>query len=137
MSRCRNPHRSLRALRSGDQGQVIVLLAGGLSGLLLVVGLVLDGGNAWAHQRIVQNGSDAAAEAGAAVMAARLAGAAEPAGGWDAKVDHEVRANAAANDVTVQAAYYTDICGIPLDTRGNASLNADGTQDLAGADVVG
>ena len=54
--------------------------------MVILVGLVVDGGNLWAQQRIVQNGSDAAAEAGAIVMAERLAGATEPIGGWDARV---------------------------------------------------
>ena len=44
---------------------------------------------------------------------------------------------AAANNMTVQAAYYTDICGIPLKADGTAALNADRTEDLSAALQVG
>jgi hypothetical protein len=125
------------ARQRADRGQMLVLMAGGISVFLLVVSLIVDGGNAWAHQRIVQNGSDAAAEAGATVMAARLAGATTPGAGWDAKIAGAVASNAAANNIDVQAAYYTDICGIPLAADGTAALNGDGSQNLARAVQVG
>ena len=40
---------------------------------------------------------------------------------------------AAANNVDVDAAYYTDICGIPLKADGTAAINVDRTEDLASA----
>jgi hypothetical protein len=123
--------------RRGEGGQVIVVMALGLLAAIVAVGVVIDGGNAWAKQRVTQNGADAAAEAGATVMASRLAGAAAPADGWDAVVSTQVQANAAANGVSAGAAYYTDICGIPLQADGTAALNADGTENLAVADQVG
>jgi hypothetical protein len=127
--------RSIRGRR--DHGQALVLMVGGLAAVLAIVALIIDGGNAWANQRIVQNGSDASAEAGAVVMASRMAGATVPSGGWDAMVNAKVLANAAANRITVSAAYYTDICGIPLRSNGAAALNADGTEDLSTAAQVG
>lgn len=118
-------------------GQALVLMALALVAVVAMVGLVIDGGNAWANQRVVQNGSDAAAEAGAVVMAQRLAGATAPVDGWDASVETAVTASAAANGITVTAAYYTDICGIPLKSDGSAALKADNTYDFSAATRVG
>jgi hypothetical protein len=123
--------------RSDESGQAIVIFAGGLVAILAVLALVIDTGNVWANQRVVQNGSDAAAEAGAVVLAERLAGVATPAGGWDNAVDAKVTSLLNANGLTRVGAYYTDICGIPLTPAGAASLNPDGTQDLAAAAPVG
>jgi hypothetical protein len=123
--------------RPREDGQALVLMVGGIAVVLAVVALIIDGGNAWANQRIVQNGSDASAEAGAVVMASRMAGVTTPGGGWDALVNTRVLANAAANGITVTAAYYTDICGIPLRAGGTAALNPDGTEDLSTASQVG
>ncbi|HLY13723.1 MAG TPA: pilus assembly protein TadG-related protein, partial [Candidatus Limnocylindrales bacterium] len=112
-------------------------MVGGMVAVIAMVGLIVDGGNAWSQQRIVQNGSDATAEAAAIVMAQRFAGASTPASGWDATVEAAVSTTAAANGITVPAAYYTDICGIPLQADGSAALNADGSANLAVADAVG
>ena len=97
--------------------------------VVLVVALIVDGGNAWAQRRIVQNGSDAMAQAGAIVMAQRFAGVPAPVGGWDAEVNAKIQASAAANNVANAVAYYTDICGIPLKADGTAALLGDGTED--------
>jgi hypothetical protein len=120
-----------------ESGQAIVIFAGGLIAILAVLALVIDTGNVWANQRIVQNGSDAAAEAGAIVLAQKLAGVATPATGWDASVDTQVQSLLDANGLTRVGAYYTDICGIPLTSTGLASLNADGSQNLGTAAAVG
>ena len=118
-------------------GQALVLMVLALVAVVATVGLVIDGGNAWANQRIVQNGSDAAAEAGATVMAQWFAGATAPTGGWDTAVETAIAASAAANGISVTAAYYTDICGIPLQANGSPAWNADHTYNLAIADQVG
>lgn len=115
----------------------MVLLVGGMVTLIAVVALIVDGGNIWSQQRIVQNGSDASAEGGAIVMATKLAGVPAPVGGWDSKVNAEVVAGATLNGILVDHAYYTDICGIPLKLDGSAALNLDGTEDLANAVEVG
>ena len=104
---------------------------------IAILAVIIDGGNVLTQQRITQTGADSTAEAGAIVLARRLAGAATPAGGWDAEVAAKVTQSAAANSITIQAAYYTDICGIPLRANGNAALNADGTENLASAMQVG
>lgn len=122
----------------GAAGQAMVLMVGGLFAVIAMIALIVDGGNAWAQQRVVQNGSDATAEAGAIVMAQRFAGVTTPAGGWDAKVSSKIQASAAANGLDAPVvAYYTDICGIPLRADGSAALNADGTENLAAAAAVG
>ncbi len=119
------------------RGQVIVLMVIGFVAITAAVALVVDGGNALAHQRMTQNGADAAAEAGAVMMAERFAGSTEPTAGWDATVLSAIEASATANGITVAAAYYTDICGIPLKSDGTAALNADNTYDYAAAQRVG
>ena len=118
-------------------GQALVIMVMALVVLMGISGLVIDGGNAMANTRGVQNGADAAAEAGALVLASRLAGSATPAGGWDASVQAAILASAAANGVTVEAAYYTDICGIPLKSDGTASLTGGGSYDFSNAKAVG
>lgn len=125
------------APRQRAAGQAIVLMVGGMFAVIAMVALIVDGGNAWTQQRIVQNGTDAAAEAGAVIMAEEFAGATAPAGGWDAAVENAVNTSAAANGITVVAAYYTDICGVPLQSNGAAALNADNSYNLAVADEVG
>ncbi|HEX7069347.1 MAG TPA: pilus assembly protein TadG-related protein, partial [Rhodothermales bacterium] len=58
-----------------ERGQILVIVAAGMVILVALVGLVIDGGFAWGRQRDTQNAADAAALAGATVMAERLAGA--------------------------------------------------------------
>lgn len=121
----------------GQRGQILVLMAGGMVAVILMIALVIDGGNAWAQKRIVQNGTDAMAEAGAIVMAQRFAGVTTPGGGWDAAVLSKIQSSATANGVTLGNAYYTDICGIPLQLDGSPALNNDGTENLGVAVKVG
>jgi hypothetical protein len=127
-----------RRRRRGSSGQAMPLLVGGIVAVLAVAGLVIDGGNVFAQQRIVQNGADAAAKAGAEVMAERLAAPGSMAAGdWDAAVFAHVHSMAAANDLADWTAYYTDICGIPLTSTGTPALNGDRTMDLTVAARVG
>ena len=60
--------------RTGQRGQVLAIFTFGFLAFVAATAFVVDGGNAYAHQRISQNGSDAAAEAGATVLAERLVG---------------------------------------------------------------
>lgn len=117
-------------------------MVGAMVAILAAVAVTVDGGNAFAQQRTVQNGSDAAAEGGAVIMGQKIAvdnspGVWTPPGGWDFAVNSAVQSNAAANGVTVTGAYYTDICGIPLTMGGTAALKADGTYNLNSAAQVG
>ena len=54
--------------RPDPSGQVLVIVAAALIGLIAMVGLVIDGGYAWGRQRVQQNGADAIAKAGAVVI---------------------------------------------------------------------
>ena len=93
---------ALTRRRSAQRGQALVLMVGGMVAVIAMVALIVDGGNAWSQQRIVQNGSDATAEAGAIVMAQRFAGVATPAAGWDATVQSALNTAAAANGLCDQ-----------------------------------
>ena len=88
-------------------GQVLAIMALVLVGLLAMVALVIDGGNAYAQQRATQNGTDAAAEAGAVVLAHRLVGTTIT----DAMVLAAVNDVAADNSVAITSAEYTDLRG--------------------------
>jgi hypothetical protein len=102
--------------RGPERGQIVVIV--GLSIVLLVamVGIVVDGGFAWGKQRTTQNAADAASEAGAVVLAQRLAGATPTK--TDADVATAVNAAFTDNSVPKQAAYYTDVSGCLLDAVG-------------------
>jgi hypothetical protein len=128
---------SARDSRRRESGQGLVMMTGGMVAMIGIIALIIDGGNVWSQQLIVQNGSDATAEAGAIVMAQRFAGALPPLTGWDAEVSAKVQASAVANGLAISAAYYTDVCGIPLKADGTGALNADGTENLAVAVKVG
>jgi Flp pilus assembly protein TadG len=54
----------MQAVRARAQGQILPLFAGALLVLILVVGLVIDGGNVFLQQRDSQNGADIGAMAG-------------------------------------------------------------------------
>jgi hypothetical protein len=104
------------ALGGRERGQVLVIVAGGLVAMLAVVGLVIDGGYAFAQQRGSQNGADASATAGALVIAENLPFRAVSQTGpkTDADVAAEVNLAAANNQLGTAVAYYTDIDGNPL-----------------------
>jgi hypothetical protein len=123
--------------RRHQAGQALVVMVGVMLLSIGMLALIIDGGNVVTQQRVAQTGADSTAEAGAIVLAARLAGASTPAGGWDSEVASKMAQSAAANNTTVLASYYTDICGIPLRASGAAAVNADGTENLAAAMRVG
>jgi hypothetical protein len=114
--------------RRRSSGQAIVILAISLLALVAGLGLVIDGGNAWAQQRITQAGNDAAAEAGASVINGHDAKQTAPAGGWDQAVFNAIGASASRNGISIAVSYYTDICG--------TLLRQDGTKALGEADAA-
>jgi hypothetical protein len=129
---------SFKARAAGpESGQAIVVMIGAILLAVVMVATIVDGGNVLAQQRVAQNGVDATAEAGAVLLAERLSGAAEPSGGWDVNIAGRLAQVAAANNVTVRAAYYTDICGIPLEPDGTGAINDNRTEDLTAALKVG
>jgi hypothetical protein len=93
--------------RSRPRGQILVVAVIAMVSMIGGVALILDGGNAYAHQRGVQNGADAVANAGTTVVAQMLGGATKT----DADVAAEVNAIANANDLDSVTAYYTNRAG--------------------------
>jgi Flp pilus assembly protein TadG len=92
---------------------VLVLVVLAMVGLIAMVAIVIDGGNAWVQQRGTQNGTDAAAEAGAVVLVEHLAGSPMPAGAtsWDAAIAGAIGTSLMQNGVTLVTADYTDVNG--------------------------
>ncbi len=91
----------------GQRGQIIVIAALAMMALIGGVSLVLEGGNAYAHQRIAQNAADSVANAGAAVLAKRLSGA--PVG--DTQVLAAIDLMADENGLDSYVGYYTNLYG--------------------------
>lgn len=102
--------------RSGQrsEGQIIVVAALGIVSMIGMAALVLEGGNAYAQQRVVQNGADAAANAGAVVLAQRLGGLSKT----DDDVLAAVTTVAAGNNLTSFVGRYTDVSGQLIDNSG-------------------
>jgi len=104
-----------------DAGQIIVIMVGGIIAMFAMVGLIVDGGNAFANQRATQNGTDAAALAGATTLAQNLSPT-----GWspvkgDADVYTAVNGAVTANNLQGWTAYYTDVTGEMLRSSGNTT----------------
>ena len=109
------------------RGQVLVIAALAMVSLIGGVALVLEAGNAYAHQREAQNGSDAVANAGATVLAENLGGIAKT----DADVVAAMNTVSSANLLDSYLGYYTDVTGDLL-TPGGVT-----TTSLAAASRVG
>jgi hypothetical protein len=119
--------RSTRAAR----GQILVIVAAGLLVLVAFTGLVVDGGHAWGRQRDNQNAADAASEAGALVLAERLAGLPRS----DIDVLGAVDASVDANDVDKVGAWYTDLLGNLLDAAGGIVGSTDDAAEVGGGPI--
>jgi Flp pilus assembly protein TadG len=108
-----------------EQGQILVLFTLALVALIVMTGLVIEGGNLFGQQRIAQNGADAAANAGTLVIARKLAGQSYT--GQD--VLKAVSDSAAANGLGAVNAQYTNgfgqLLGVPV-TTGAIPTNARG-----------
>ena len=109
-----------RNWRPREHGQIIVIAALGIVALIAFAALVLEAGNAYAQQRVVQNGADATANAGAVTLAQRLSGTPET----DADVYDAVSSIAGANQITTFTARYTDVAGAYVDNAGAVVANA-------------
>jgi hypothetical protein len=81
--------------RHGARGQIIMLFAFSITLILLVVGLVVDGGNALVQRRNAQNASDFAALAGARVVAEKIGG--DTVNGTDSNVRAAIDRSIAVN----------------------------------------
>ena len=119
--------RSPSSRNHGQRGQIIVIGALALVAMVGLGALVLEGGNAYAQQRVVQNGADAAANAGAVVIAQKLSGTTQN----DAAVLAAVTTSATANNLTNVVGRYTDVMGHYLNSGGTV------VSDPADAALVG
>ena len=93
-----------RADRPAQRGQVIIIVALAMIGLLGMLAFVVDGGNAWAQRRATQNATDSAALAGATVMVQNLAGVSKT----DQDVLTAINAKMTSNVATLDRADYVD-----------------------------
>jgi hypothetical protein len=114
----------------GQGGQIIVIAALTMVALVAGVSLVLEGGNAYAHQRVAQNAADSVANAGATVLAQRLGGGLQA----DADVLIATDAMAAANGLNSYTAYYTDLKGHMLDPLGVVTADPAAAAQVGPAD---
>jgi hypothetical protein len=90
-----------------EGGQILVIAALAMLAIIGGVALVLEGGNAYANQRIAQNAADAIAHAGATVLAQRLGGTFKD----DEDVAVSMQEIAAANGMTAHDGYYVNVLG--------------------------
>lgn len=118
--------------RGGDRqhGQILVITAIAMVTIIAGVALVIEGGNAYAHQRATQNAADATANAGATVLAQRLGGTAKT----DADVLAAIDSVAALNNLDAHSAYYTDVYGNLLTSAGTVTTSRASAARVGGAD---
>jgi hypothetical protein len=108
-----------RRAKRGEHGQILVVAVLAMVAMIAGTALVLEGGNAYAHQRAIQDAADASANAGATILAKSLGGATQT----DATVASAIAAIAAKNGVTANTAYYTNITGQFLTPLGAVTTN--------------
>jgi hypothetical protein len=121
--------------RRRQAGQALVFMTVAMIASLAMVAMIIDGGNAWAQQRVAQNGADSAADGGATVLGQRLAGQLKSSAEWDSKVHTAVVSNWDANithPVNDVLGYYTDICGTLL-TPGGQKASGTGSAAQVGS----
>ena len=117
--------------RGGRQsGQILILAVLAMVVMIAGVALLVDGGNAYAQQRAVQNGADAGANAGAIVLAQKLSGLTKT----GTHVHQAMVVNAGLNSVSTTA-YYTDVTGQPIDAGGNVVAAADAAPVVDGGAI--
>lgn len=123
------------SLRSAhrEAGQMLVLFAGALVAIILVVGLVIDGGYAFAQRRNTQNAADFAALAGARIVAEWVTG--DTTNGTDANVKAAITAAIAANGA---APLTFGAAGSPqyVDSNGNIVPSAGSAASYVGNGTI-
>ena len=124
-------NRSADRRRRGQPGQIVVLAALAMVAMIGGVALVLEGGTAYAHQRVAQNASDAVANGGATVLAQMLGGGTKS----DSDVLAVTSSIATSNALTSSATYYTDFGGHFL-TAGGAIAPDTSTAAKVGDGVI-
>jgi len=105
--------------RDGQRGQILVIAVLSLMAMIGGVALILEGGNAYAHQRIAQNASDAVANAGALILAESFGGNTKS----DGDVALATTSIANQNALGSIDSYYTDFYGHLLSNGGAVAPN--------------
>ncbi len=126
-------HRHRSRAHRGERGQVLVIAVLGLIAMISGAALILEGGNAFAQQRVSQNASDAAADAGAVVLGGKLGGVATT----DAMVASAINRVATANNLTSNSAYYTNLSGQYLSSGGTVVGSAGAAALVGGGTIPG
>ncbi len=104
-----------RRASDSSTGQLVVIFALSLVAMILAVGLVIDGGNAWSQRRNAQNIADFAALAGTKILAANLA---SPGTQTNASVKSAVESSLSSNGLTA-AILGADYAASYIDDAGN------------------
>jgi hypothetical protein len=120
-----------RHQRSGARGQIIVIAALAMVTMIGGVALILEGGNAYAHQRETQNASDAVANAGATVLAEKLGGVTKT----DADVINAMLATSNANFLNSYSGLYTDVYGHWLTNGGATTTTRSSAAAVGGGSI--
>jgi Putative Flp pilus-assembly TadE/G-like len=119
---------------ASDRGQVIVLFAFALLVMVLMVGLVVDAGYAFAQRRGSQNAADFAAMAGSRIVGEYFTG--QPAGaGTDANVDSAIRAALSSNRAELVNAQYVNAAGVINGTVGAGTIPSSAAGVVVDADI--
>jgi len=114
--------------RRRQRGQIVPITALAMIALIGGVALILEGGNAYAHQREAQNGSDAVANAGATVLAQFIGGTSKT----DADVSASMNNVSNLNYLNDYDGYYTNVTGQWLTPRGATTASQGAAGVLAG-----
>jgi hypothetical protein len=112
-------HRSTHRQRDGQRGQILVIAVLAMIAMIGGIALILEGGNAYAHQRIAQNSADAVANAGATILAEKVSGATKT----DTDVVAAMTGLSNSNGLDAYDAYYTDWKGQLLTSGGVVAPN--------------
>jgi Flp pilus assembly protein TadG len=120
--------RSAHHQRDGQRGQILVVAVLAMISMIGGVALILEGGNAYAHQRIVQNGADAVANVGATTIAQGLGGATIT----DLTVNSAMTSLSTSNGLDSYTGYYTDWQGHLLTNGGSQAANTSAAAAVGG-----
>jgi Flp pilus assembly protein TadG len=123
--------RSTHRHREGQRGQILVVAVLAMIAMIGGVALILEGGNAYAQQRVVQNGADAVANVGATTLGQKLGGATRT----DAQVAAAMTALSGSNALDSYNAYYTDWQGHLLTASGTLAPNTASAANVGGGTI--
>ena len=117
--------------RRRASGQVIVIAALAMVTMVAGVALILEGGNAYAHQRETQNAADSVANSGATVLSEKLGGATRT----DADVIAAMNRTSTANFLSTYSGLYTDVTGHWLTNGGAVTTSQAAAANVGGGSI--